>query len=248
MEEPKIHEYKKVDLKGATVIDGFPSVGFVSTIVGNYLINTLKLELIGIVDSKDFPPISLVRGSTVLNPVRIYAGKRLGEERKEQLVVFISEFQPPPKMVRPLADVMMHWCQNKGCDTIISPQGMVIEGELAEEDIGVYGIGSTERTLKLLQKYKIKPFTTGAITGVAGALLGGGKRRGFDVITLLAEATPDYPDARAAAKIIEVLDEMLLEIKIDAEPLYREAEVIEKQIKLLQKQAEPTKKPSPMYG
>ena len=45
----KIHEIVKQNLKDAVLIDGFPSVGLVGTIVANFLINTLKLEQIGII-------------------------------------------------------------------------------------------------------------------------------------------------------------------------------------------------------
>ncbi|HUI38593.1 MAG TPA: PAC2 family protein, partial [Thermoplasmata archaeon] len=40
----RIYEVKRVDLEGAIVIDGFPSVGLVSSIVANYLIDTLEME------------------------------------------------------------------------------------------------------------------------------------------------------------------------------------------------------------
>ena len=39
----QILERKKIDLKGAVLIEGFPSVGMVSTIVSNYLIKVLEL-------------------------------------------------------------------------------------------------------------------------------------------------------------------------------------------------------------
>ena len=48
MEDIVIYELEKMNLKGAVVIDGFPSVGLVSSIVANFLINTLKLEQVGI--------------------------------------------------------------------------------------------------------------------------------------------------------------------------------------------------------
>ena len=48
MEDVSIVELKKEDLEGATVIDGFPGVGLVGSITANYLINTLKLEQIGL--------------------------------------------------------------------------------------------------------------------------------------------------------------------------------------------------------
>ena len=79
-----------------------------------------------------------------------------------------------------------------------------------------------------------------------------GKRRNFDVISILAEARPNYPDARAAAKVIESIDRILLKVDIDVKPLYKEAEGIEARIKSMQKQAKPTTKkamPKPeMYG
>jgi predicted ATP-grasp superfamily ATP-dependent carboligase len=59
-EDIEIYELKKMDIRGATVIDGFPSVGLVSSIVANYLINTLNLTQIGMMDSMYFPTVSLV--------------------------------------------------------------------------------------------------------------------------------------------------------------------------------------------
>ena len=63
MEDIKVYELVRKDLKNAVVIDGFPSVGLVSSIVANYLINTLNLEQVGIMDSIYFPTVSLVRNS-----------------------------------------------------------------------------------------------------------------------------------------------------------------------------------------
>ena len=96
------------------------------------------------------------------------------------------------------------------------------------------------------------PFSEGVISGVAGVLLNEGKRRGFNVISLLAETRTDYPDARAAAKVIEAIDEAVLNIGIDVEPLYKEAEDIEMKIKMMRAQVEGPKRrrhtsPS-MYG
>jgi len=96
-------------------------------------------------------------------------------------------------------------------------------------------------------------FEEGVITGVAGVLLNEGRRRDFDVITLLSEARPDFPDARAAAKVIETIDRLLPHTPLDARPLYEEAERIENQLKSIHHQTEGTKKPvvkerPSMYG
>ena len=45
---------------------------------------------------------------------------------------------------------------------------------------------------------------------------------------MLGSAKQEMPDPRGAAKIMEPLAKMLPELKIDTEPLYKEAEDIEK--------------------
>ena len=264
MEEINIYELKRLDLRNAAVIDGFPSVGLVSTITANYLIGILQMEQIGILDSVHFPTVSVVRNSEPLNPVRIYAKEKV-KENENQVVVFISEFQPPPNLIKLIAGSILDWMMDQGCNLLISPEGLVIDrGENNQEEEGsddnkddleeldAYGIGSTNNARKLLIKNDIQQFQEGVISGVAGVLLNEGKRRDFDVISLLAEARPNYPDARAAARVIEAIDKILLHKDIDVKPLYREAEGIEARIMSMQQQAKsPTKKKAPipqMYG
>lgn len=253
----RIYELKKIDLKGATIIDGFPSVGLVSSIVANYMINALHLEQVGIMDSPHFPTVSLIKDSDPQHPVRIYAGGKMEDERSK-IVAFISEFQPPPSLVKSIAISVIEWAEEQRCSLIICPEGLVIEREADEgeekmPDLKVYGVGSTKKARELLIEPNVLPFQEGVITGVASVLLNEGKKRDFDVIGLMAEAHPNYPDARAAAKVIEVVTRILLHVHIDIKPLYEEAERIEAQIKNVHKQTtlvKPVKHaPTPsMYG
>ncbi|HEX9708948.1 MAG TPA: PAC2 family protein [Candidatus Thermoplasmatota archaeon] len=250
----RIYELKKTNLKGATVIDGFPSIGLVSSIVANYLVNALHLQQIGIMESDHFPAISLVRRGEPLSTVRIYASERVvgADDETDQLVVFLSEFQPPPNLIRPISAALLDWVTEQRCRALISPEGLVIEREGATseevpegarpaETIDVYGVGSTKRANRWLEEKGIQSFQEGVITGVAGVLLNEGHRREFDVVTILAEAHSNFPDARAAAKVIEIIDKLVLNIELTAEPLYREAEEIEKQIKAIHRQAKSAK-------
>jgi len=245
-EDLTIHEYKDVDLRGATIIDGFPSVGLVSTITANYLVDVLELEQIGIMDSKFFPTVSIVRNGIPLYPVRIYAAKGV--------CVFISEFQPAPKLIRPIAEAILEFAKRKGCRNIISPEGLVVDTEETKEaEVSVYALGSTEETRDILLKHGIQQFGNGIITGVSGVLLNLGKKDGFNAISILAEANPNYPDARAAAKVIEAINSLLDAVEVDVKPLYSEAENIEKTLRMMQKQAAPVATgpenvPPGMYG
>lgn len=228
----RVHQFDDVDLEGVTVIDGFPSVGLVSTIAANYLIDVLELEQVGIVDSAYFPTVSIVRDSDPMYPVRLYAG--------DEIAVFISEFQPAPQLIRYIADTILSWARKNEAELVVSPEGLVIESEDGGEDrdLVTYGLGSTDWTNDMLEKREIPPFEMGIITGVSGVLLNEGHRKEINVISLLAEAHPNYPDARAAAKVIEAIDALVDRIDIDVEPLFSEAENIETTLKTMQSQAQ----------
>jgi uncharacterized protein len=233
-----IYELKRVDLKGATIIDGFPSVGLVSSIAANYLIKVLNLEHVGIMDSEYFPTVSLIRDSKPLSPVRIYAGEK--GRRGDQIVAFISEFQPPASLIRPIAHSLVKWAMDQRCKMIVSPEGLVVDPELRDTaDISdvVFGIASTPSARELLKENNIRTFEEGVISGVAGVLLNEGRKHDFNVITLLAEAHPDFPDAKAAALVLEAIDRILLGIEFDAKPLFEESQRIEDHIREIQKQA-----------
>ena len=246
MEEVEIVELKKMDLRNAVIIDGFPSVGLVSSIVANYLIALLKMEYIAVMDSNLFPTVSLIRNSEPLGPARVYARPNL-KPGEQQVVVFSTELQPSANLLRPLGTAIIDFAQQQRCRLIISAGGLIVEGDEEEGDggeVAVYGIGSTESAEKLLAEADSKPFTEGVISGTAGVLLNEGRRRGIDVVTLLAEARPNMADARAAALILSAIDQMIMHLSLNVEPLCKEAERLEAQLKVLHKDAEKKSKDS----
>jgi uncharacterized protein len=251
LEEVEICNFEDIDLKGATVIAGFPSIGLVSTIAANYLIDALNLKQIGCVTSAQFPALSVVHTGEPLSPVRIYAGDQ-GFNKK--IVVFVSEFKPKPNLINSISETIMTWANEKDCKLLISPEGMVVEGKSVEggAQVEAYAIGSTENARNMLLEKKIAQFKNGIIAGVSGVLLNIGKQQNFNVISILAEAHPNYPDAKAAAAAINVMA-LLMGIDINVTPLYEESERIEKQLQKFHKQAKPmvsaAQAPQPsMYG
>jgi len=224
----------------------------VSTIVANYLIDAFGLKQIGALNSAQFPALSVVHTGEPLSPVRIYAGKL---ESGEKIAVFVSEFKPKPHLINSLSDTVINWVREKGCNLLISPEGMVVDGEedkSSEEDIAeAFAVGSTEEARAMLREKNIPQFKNGIIAGVSGVLLNKGKQAGFDVIAILAEARPNIPDAGAAASALKVIAS-IVGVEINVGPLYDEAERIEKQLQKFHKQAKPMvsgQVPQPsMYG
>jgi uncharacterized protein len=233
----EIIDFEDINLEGATVIAGFPSIGLVSTIAANYLIDALNLKQVGAINSPHFPALSVVHTGEPLSPVRIYAGQ---QNNGEKIVVFVSEFKPKPQLINSISAAIMQWVQTKKCKMLISPEGMVVEGKSMGEDelSGAYAIGSTIDVRRHLAMKNIAQFKNGIIAGVSGVLLNKGKQSDFDVISILTEAHPNYPDAKAAAAAINIIA-LITDIKINVAPLYEESERIEKQLQKFHKQAKP---------
>ena len=237
LDDVEIIDFEEMDLRDAIVIAGFPSIGLVSTIVANYSIDALGLKQVGALNSPYFPTLSVVHTGEPLSPVRIYAGSL---DTGTKIVVFVSEFKPKPNLINSLSNAIIDWVKAKKCKLLISPEGMVVEGKASnnEDIVDAYAIGSTENARQLLQKMKIPQFKNGIIAGVSGVMLNKGKHENIDVISILAEAHPNYPDARAAASAINVIA-TLIGVEINVVPLYDEAERIEKQLQKFHKQAKP---------
>lgn len=238
MIEIEIREFKKMDLEGAMILDGFPSVGLVSSIVATHLISSLHLDQIAALDSPYFPPISMVYDSKPKFPARIYASEAL------KLAIFLAEFTPHPNLDRDIAKTILSWARERHCSLIVSPVGIPIEGEPSgSEELEPLGVGSTDRARQTLSKSGIRQLKVGIIGGISGILLNEARWSNFEVISLTIGAHKQFPDARAAAKVIEAVNKLRPEFKIDVKPLLDQAEEIENRLRVLRKQAAPVEMP-----
>ena len=62
--------------KNATIIEGFPGFGLVSTITTEYLISHLNAEQIGKIEFEELPPVVAVHGGDVIEPIGIFYAKK----------------------------------------------------------------------------------------------------------------------------------------------------------------------------
>ncbi len=193
-EEMFLHEYKDAQITNAMAVVGFPSVGLISSIAANYIVRTMKLERIATIISKDFPPYTILHDGVPSPPVRIFAGKRIcGRRRREceQIVVILSEFMPRPDLIKGLSGIILDWCQKKGIDTIMTLEG--VNTSDTPEETRTFGVGTTGKTKKMLQTYRISEMREGMVSGISGVLLSEGDRLNIDVMCLLGPAKAEMP-------------------------------------------------------
>jgi uncharacterized protein len=105
----------------------------------------------------------------------------------------------------------------------------------------------------MLKEMGIPLLQQGVIRGMNGGILSEAMRRGIGTMSIMVEADPRFPDARAAAALIERLNTLLPSMDLPQEPLIAEAEMLEEQLKALMEAAGGNEKGSPstnamLYG
>ena len=185
--------------QGALQFADFTTAGMVGVIAASHLIKTLGLRQLGTVMHKDFPAVALIHDEVPKHPVRVYQGDGLG--------VFTSEIQFGNETDIPFASTVLEWFTKGGFDRLIIIDGLTRpEKELSNGEL--FGVGSTPAARERLKRLDIEPIQQGIVSGITGFLLGEGDRLGIDITALLSEASPMYPDARAAALAVEAVSDL----------------------------------------
>jgi len=224
-----IHNYKDIKWNDPIAIVGFPSIGLASSIAANFLTRSLELEVVGGISSPELPPYAVVQNGIPLPPVRLYAGSRNCDGTGvscDGLIVVTSEFMPKIEQHHPLSVALLDWFKENGVKTVICLEGIPV----FDADTGILGVGSTAAANEIMEKYSIERLDDSLVRGTSGVMLYEGAMRNMDVLAILGPARTDMPDPRGAAKLMEPLGRMLPELKIDTEPLYKEAEEMERRM------------------
>jgi len=217
-------------LAGAMMVVGFPTHGLVGSVAASYLVHTLDMTAVAYMTSEGFPPTVIMEEGVVSAPVRFYASKVVcGVDRScEQLVVAISDIQPPPDLLNHLGKSILDWAESKGIQLIVAVEGQPMEEEV-RGDARVVAMAN-RAAATLLGKYHFEP-ANGVVTGFAGGLLLSAIGRNTPVLCLVAQAHKDYPDARAAAKVIETINPLVPMLVLDTKPLREKAQEIEAEVR-----------------
>lgn len=244
---------------GALVIVCFPGPGFVANIVGQHLIDSLGLGLIGSIRHADLPPACIVKGGLSLPTIRIYSGEPVcNHDRCDRVLLVVSETQVPPGLVQSMSEAIvgMAISEEAGAMLILDSYSASIESGHTIDDNDdttetIKGAASTEGALDTLGGMGIDRMEQGAIGGLTGVALSECSQRGFDAMALLSECSGPMqgmgPDARTAARVLTCLDGLLPAIKLDPEPLLEEARRIEAQINEMMASSV-NQQPGPMGG
>jgi predicted ATP-grasp superfamily ATP-dependent carboligase len=233
---------------GSVLVTSFPSAGLAATVAAHYIVRSLNLPRVGQLDSPDAAPFAVIQSGHVNPAVRVYGRPNFG--------LVVSEFPPTIASAAPLAEAILAAAEARRVRMIVSLEGVVphpIEDEASSDGTeSVWFAASKEdpATLTGFTAAGARRLEDGVIGGVSGAMLVAGLHRAVPVVTLLVSSTvPEgFPDHRAGAALIEMLDRCLPEIQIDTKPLRTQAEVIERALRAAMRQTKTGPTPSPEKG
>ena len=227
----EIRKVKKINIEGGVVFDGFHGIGLISTIAIGCFINSLKTELVGILDSPLFPPISVIYDAKPNFPARIYAN----EEKK--LAFFVSEAILESSAYRQIAHTILNWSNYNKCKTVISVAGREIEKEdSTKKGHSLYVISNSPIIMKELNDVGILSLKNGTVNGIPGILLNEANWKNIDVVVFVVDVISGVPDFRTAANVTQVVSKIVPEAYCEIKPLIKEAEKIENSLKMVRSQ------------
>jgi uncharacterized protein len=241
----RINKDKRLNIKGGIVLDGFPSTGLVNAIASECLIHSIGTELVAVLDSQYFPPVSIISNYIPQYPARIYVNEGL------KVSFFLSELNIDRSIQKAVANTILEWAIENECRLIISAEGIVSssDGESSTNRGGgdaestkdskhiskpeVFAVSSTPSAAKIIKQHA-SHFThlrSGSITGIPAILLNEGTLRNLDVIVFLVNTLKDTPDFRAAAIVSEAISRLVPNLSCDIGSLLIEAELVGNKIK-----------------
>lgn len=222
-----IIEEKDISAKEPIILVGLPDVGLVGTISSFHMIQELKMEDIGFVESDLIPPIVFVHKSKLYPPIRIYS--------LDNILLITSEIPISEYLIRPFAKKIIEWAQEKNAKVVITLGGIAAPNRIEIETPECFAVSSGNLALELAKKGNLTILEEGVMVGIYAELLKYGKKKGVPVLTMMAQSFDRYPDPGAAATILNKLASML-DISINLEALIKRAEEIRiKMRELMQK-------------
>jgi uncharacterized protein (TIGR00162 family) len=247
---------KKFSTKKFTLVSGLPGIAYIGKLSVDYLVQQLKAELIAEVYSKYFPPYVLIRkdGLVELLKNELYL---LKDEKAGDIVFFSGNSQAfSPEGQYEIADTLLDWAAANGVKKTFSLAAYVTDR--AFETPAVYGTATSSEVLEEMKKIGVTPLDEGIISGENGLIMGLAKKRDVDAVCLMGETrgyqtpTGQYLiDAKASKAVLQLLTSVL-NLKVDMEPLDKQAkemdEIIAKMAEVEQRikeeMSQSAKKPS----
>ncbi|WP_251331352.1 proteasome assembly chaperone family protein [Haloplanus pelagicus] len=225
----EIH-HDDVSLDAPTLVEGLPGVGLVGKLATDHLAETFDMVHYADVHCEGLPPVATYQSGDhdLTTPVRLYA------DAERDLLALRSDVPVTPPAALEFAECLSAWADGDEVTPIY------LSGIGRERDDGttpgLYGIATGDADDSLAAVGIEAPDESGLVSGPTGALLSHAVRTGTTALGLIVESTPQFPDPRAAAHLLQSGIGPLLGVEIPVDELTDSAEEIRRAKRRLARQ------------
>ncbi len=202
--------------KSPVIIEGFPGFGLVGTIATEFLIKHLEAKQIGKICSDELMPVAAVHDSKIVEPLGIFYDKKHN-------IIIIHALSAVKGLEWKISMALMQLAKMVKAKEFISLEAIGSE----EQGMRAFYYTSSDTKKKTFENMGLQPLKEGMVMGVTGALL---LKNPMLVSCVFVESHVGLGDSKAAAKVIEILDDYL-GLEVDYKPLIKAAEKFEQTLK-----------------
>ncbi|QLH08278.1 proteasome assembly chaperone family protein [Candidatus Nitrosotenuis sp. DW1] len=236
----------KKSSNNATLVLGFPGNGLIGTFTLSYMIQHLKMEIVGEINHPDLPPTVFVENGEVIGPIRIH--------KKDNLYAIISEIPIYSEISYDFTEAILAFCTKNKINKVIVPSG--VDAQYTDKkDIKTYGLATDPSLEKFMYENDIPKFITGTIIGTDAAVITSFRNKHMPLLVLYTSCHPFFPDPQASIHAVTTLAK-ILKIQVDTSEIQKRVDYLRIQHRNLmqetldtlyqQEQQLPTKAP-PIY-
>ena len=241
--DTKVVELQKIQFHKPLAFGGFVGPGLVGIVTSGYMIEKLNLHEIAHVRSQHIPPVAVFVGAKLRHPFRIYS------DAGGKVIVMHSEMPIDIEGLYEVSSVLLDWLEQREVSEVVIIDGVGVNGMPAKHD--TLCVADEERC-KELGTLGIDAIESALISGVGGSILNQCLSRKVKGVSLLTEASIDFPDPAAPLSIIKSINAAYGlgiatdELEQNVEKLNGEFSKLTEQYKALQTKGSETEKR--LYG
>jgi uncharacterized protein len=202
--------------KNPVIIEGFPGFGLVGTIATEFLIKHLEAKQIGKIWSDELMPVAAVHDSKIVEPLGVFYDKKHN-------IIIIHALSAVKGLEWKISNALLQLAKDVKAKEVISIEAIGSE----EQGMKTFYYSSSDAKKKMFESLGLQPLKEGMVMGVTGALL---IKAPMEISCVFVESHVGLGDSKAAAKIIEILDDYL-GLDVDYKPLIKAADKFEEALK-----------------
>ena len=237
---------KKLELAKdpVTLFLGIPGPGLIGTMAMTYIIHTLKMDLVGEIESSPSPIIFVDNGQMV-GPVRIY--------KKDKMFAIVSDIPIDYDNSIGFTESVIDFSKKNHVDFIVFLSGIQVQ-ERNVSNLKTYGLVTHEKLEKLLYDNGIPKFLSGVISGPDAIILSQLRNSSIPTVAFHTECNYFFPDPDAAMQTIKIISQ-IIKTKIDLAEFEKQVDylrlqnrqLMEDTLNVLQTQKESSTTPPQIY-